>query len=442
MNNKTLGQFIAELRKEKGLTQRELSEMVGVSDKTISHWERDESSPDISILPELSAIFGITVDELLKKEKNPSYTVNVINSQSENSMKESEISEKSPEETIEEKFRKYKLLSLIGTGFGAFSLFTMFFSSSILSWMLSYFTSFSYTQTLPLLSSLKYIIISLIATIAARIYFSHIFVPTEETDETTYIYKANRIFILNIYLVIINVIFGIVPIFENFVPFITLYLLAAAISVVGIFAIDSVLKATGLLHKKNEKLFRLRLVSVAVAAALILLGGSVWGFAELWAPTPKELVFDNIDDFVAYMETPSEKPEDAWRIDGVEVTYVTAPPTAPLSTTQTTNPSPVQTLPSTTEPEYHYGSVFDFQNVETVTFKHLNGNVYRYNSSMLDKKFHVQTYDEELKARDWGKVQDTLSMLIPLYCVAVIFISFIIYMKKAKVLKNEGVKSP
>lgn len=440
MNNKTLGQFIAELRKEKGLTQRELSEMVGVSDKTISHWERDESSPDISILPELSAIFGITVDELLRREKNPSYTVNVITPQSENSMKDGEKSEISHEETIEERFRKYKLLSLIGTGFGAFSLFTMFFSSSILSWMLSYFTTFSYTQTLPILSSLKYIIISIIATVAARIYFSHIFVPTEETEETPYIYKANRIFTLNIYLVLINIIFGIVPIFENFVPFITLYLLATAVSVVGIFAIDSVLKAKGLLHKKNEKLFRLRLVSVAVAAALILLGGSVWGFAELWAPTPEQLVFDNIDDFVAYMETPCEKPEDAWRIDGVEVTYVTAPPTAPPSTSpsQTTNPSPVQTLPSTTEPEYYYGSVLDLQNVETVTFKHLNGNVYRYNSSMLDKKFHVQTYDEELKVRDWGKVQDTLSMLIPLYCVAVIFITFIIYMKKAKLLKNEG----
>lgn len=440
MNNKTLGQFIAELRKEKGLTQRELSEMVGVSDKTISHWERDESSPDISILPELSAIFGITVDELLKKEKNPSYTVNVINSQSENSMKESEISEKSPEETIEEKFRKYKLLSLIGTGFGAFSLFTMFFSSSILSWMLSYFTTFSYTQTLPILSSLKYIIISIIATVAARIYFSHIFVPTEETEETPYIYKANRIFTLNIYLVLINVIFGVVPIFENFVPFRTLYLLAAAVSAVGIFAIDSVLKARGLLHKKNEKLFRLRLITIVVAATLILTGGSVWGFAELWAPTAKELVFDNIDEFVAYMETPCEKPEDAWRIDGVEVTYITAPPTtSPASSpSQTTNPSPVQTLPSTTEPEYQYASVFDFQNVETVTFKLLNGNVYRYNASMMDKKFHVQTYDEELKVKDWGKVQDTLSMLIPLYCVAVIFISFIIYMKKAKALKNEG----
>ena len=94
MNNKTLGQFIAENRKEKGLTQRELSEMLQVSDKTISHWERDESSPDITILPELSAIFGITVDELLKKEKNPPPCAEVIPPQSENDMKEKEKDEK------------------------------------------------------------------------------------------------------------------------------------------------------------------------------------------------------------------------------------------------------------------------------------------------------------------------------------------------------------
>ena len=91
---------------------------------------------------------------------------------------------------------------------------------------------------------------------------------------------------------------------------------------------------------------------------------------------------------------------------------------------------------STTETEYHYGSVFDFQNVETVTFRHLNGNVYRYNASMMDKKFHVHTYDEELKVKDWGKLQDTLSMVVPLYCVLVIVLSFIVYMKKAKKYKK------
>ena len=62
----SLGAFIAQLRKEKGLTQKQLSEILGVSDKTISHWEREESAPDISILPILASTLGVTVDELLK----------------------------------------------------------------------------------------------------------------------------------------------------------------------------------------------------------------------------------------------------------------------------------------------------------------------------------------------------------------------------------------
>ncbi|MBQ1995967.1 MAG: helix-turn-helix domain-containing protein [Clostridia bacterium] len=433
MNNKTLGQFIAELRKEKGFTQRELSEMLQVSDKTISHWERDESSPDISILPELSAIFGITVDELLKKEKNPPPCAEVIPPQSENDMKEKEKSEKnSAAITTEDRFRRYRLLSLVGTFFGALALVTVISSGTFLMNFFAAYTALDVTKAFPLLGAIKHIVFSLIASVAARIYFSHILVPKEETEEAPYIYKANRIFTLNLYLVFAVITFGIAPVID--IPYITLYGLTALITAVVIIAIDSLLKAKGLLMAKNEKLFRLRLVTIIVAAALILAGGGIWGFAEIWTPTPKELVFDSIDEFVAYMETPCEKPEEAWRIDGVEVTYVTAPPTAPLSTTQTTNPSPVQTLPSTTEPEYHYGSVFDFQNVETVTFRHLNGNVYRYNASMTDKKFHVHTYDEELKVKDWGRVQDTLSMVVPLYCVLVIVLSFIVYMKKAKKL--------
>ncbi len=65
----TLGAFIAALRKEKGLTQKELSEMLCVSDKTVSHWECDKTSPDISLLPIIAETFGITVDELLKGER-------------------------------------------------------------------------------------------------------------------------------------------------------------------------------------------------------------------------------------------------------------------------------------------------------------------------------------------------------------------------------------
>lgn len=61
----TLGKRIAMLRKEKGLTQEQLAEKVGVSAQAVSKWENDISCPDITLLPLLADILGVTVDELL-----------------------------------------------------------------------------------------------------------------------------------------------------------------------------------------------------------------------------------------------------------------------------------------------------------------------------------------------------------------------------------------
>lgn len=71
MTNKSIGSFLAELRKEKGITQKELAEYLNVSDKTVSHWECDKYSPDISVIPLLAEFFGVTCDEILKGEKKP-----------------------------------------------------------------------------------------------------------------------------------------------------------------------------------------------------------------------------------------------------------------------------------------------------------------------------------------------------------------------------------
>lgn len=71
---KTLGMMIAELRKEKGMTQLELAEKMGVTDKAVSKWERDLSCPDINSLPNLAEILGVTVDELMqikREAENP-----------------------------------------------------------------------------------------------------------------------------------------------------------------------------------------------------------------------------------------------------------------------------------------------------------------------------------------------------------------------------------
>jgi transcriptional regulator with XRE-family HTH domain len=66
----TLGTRIATLRKEKGLTQEELAEKLGVSSQAVSKWENDLSCPDIMLLPQLSKIFDTTVDELLSGKKD------------------------------------------------------------------------------------------------------------------------------------------------------------------------------------------------------------------------------------------------------------------------------------------------------------------------------------------------------------------------------------
>ncbi|MBQ4151372.1 MAG: helix-turn-helix transcriptional regulator [Clostridia bacterium] len=59
---------IAELRILNNMTQMELAEKLNYSDKTISKWERAESSPDISVLVEIADIFGVTLDYLVKSE--------------------------------------------------------------------------------------------------------------------------------------------------------------------------------------------------------------------------------------------------------------------------------------------------------------------------------------------------------------------------------------
>ncbi len=70
MEQKTIGSFIAVLRKANGMTQRELAEKLNVSDKAVSRWERDECAPDLTLIPVLAEIFGVTSDELLRGERS------------------------------------------------------------------------------------------------------------------------------------------------------------------------------------------------------------------------------------------------------------------------------------------------------------------------------------------------------------------------------------
>ena len=116
MEQKTIGKFIAVLRKSRGMTQKELAEKLGVSDKTVSHWERDESAPDISLIPVIAEIFSVTCDELLRGEK--------ASAQSEPSdlYYENELSEKAEKQMkylFEKALGRLKTKSLICVGITA-----------------------------------------------------------------------------------------------------------------------------------------------------------------------------------------------------------------------------------------------------------------------------------------------------------------------------------
>ena len=69
MEQQKIGKFIHDLRKEKELTQKQLADLVGVSDKTISKWETGRGIPDTAIMNELCKVLGISINELLSGER-------------------------------------------------------------------------------------------------------------------------------------------------------------------------------------------------------------------------------------------------------------------------------------------------------------------------------------------------------------------------------------
>lgn len=71
MDQEKIGKFIADCRKEKGLTQLQLAEKLNITNRAVSKWETGKSCPDASLMLELCNILGITVNELLSGERIP-----------------------------------------------------------------------------------------------------------------------------------------------------------------------------------------------------------------------------------------------------------------------------------------------------------------------------------------------------------------------------------
>ena len=68
MSNKSIGEMISSLRKEKEMTQNDLAEKMNVTDKAVSKWERNLSCPDVNSIPKLAEILGVSVEELINAQ--------------------------------------------------------------------------------------------------------------------------------------------------------------------------------------------------------------------------------------------------------------------------------------------------------------------------------------------------------------------------------------
>lgn len=69
MNQKRIGSFLKELRKEKGLTQEQTAEKLNVSGRTISRWETGNNMPDISLLTEIAELYEVSIPEIISGER-------------------------------------------------------------------------------------------------------------------------------------------------------------------------------------------------------------------------------------------------------------------------------------------------------------------------------------------------------------------------------------
>lgn len=127
MEKKTIGSFIAALRKANGMTQKELAEALNVSDKTVSRWEHDEGAPDLSLIPIIAEIFNVSCDELLRGErKSPEERAN------ENTAEEATPKgEKQRKLILKAGISKYRNQTFIAMGISLLGLLTAIICNSV-----------------------------------------------------------------------------------------------------------------------------------------------------------------------------------------------------------------------------------------------------------------------------------------------------------------------
>ena len=411
----TLGAFIAHLRKEKELTQKQLSEILGVSDKTVSHWEREESAPDISILPFLAGTLGITVDELLAGERRAAdIPVNTT----------PEFIPSTVTDKIKNGYNMFKIANVISA---AISLFSTIICSGAL-YFYRFMTFDSSANYFSFLSTVVSVFVSAVLTVIFNLIFTTKLDNTSD-EHNRYRFIANRISTLNIYLGIVCISANLV--FSGRYGFIFIAITMALCLILEFALKNNALSVNKAFENERKKTIYFLRKSCATLCAILVIIGSCGHFyiSEIWYPSEVAKVIYSTDEFKEYMETPVLKPEDIYIAE--EATTATAPPTtAPAISPEMQ--SPVVTItPNQNTDNTKTESVYDNNGNEVVTFIYANKAVYNYAYNHETHSFHIITYGSKSRAEAIDRFRHyTLDFLMPLYYAVAIAISLIVYKKK------------
>ena len=113
MNQENIGKFIAELRKENNMTQKELAERLGITDRAVSNWENGRRLPDLSMITALAKELNVEVSEVLNAKKMSKEELEILRDTINNTLLYSEKEKNYKKEKINKFFRLGLLCILV-----------------------------------------------------------------------------------------------------------------------------------------------------------------------------------------------------------------------------------------------------------------------------------------------------------------------------------------
>lgn len=422
MERKTIGTFIAILRKSSGMTQKELAEKLNVSDKTVSHWERDENAPDISLIPVIAEIFAVTCDELLRGEKMPENAPAVTSTAK---------GEKQMKYLLEKSLGRLKIRQIICAGISLIGLI----AGVVIGLILNRLIFMPYTT---FLTACIFFLTAIILSIVFHMVFISS-VKSEDFDGETVNAIKQRANSMTAKSVFFTVIISCVSLFlaDHFadVPYVKSVVYSPTALIVC-FIVFVFLKSSGILpkwSKAEKKLFVTRLTIIAAAVALIICGVGTQRYFENDHPHyPKYIDFYDPDEFKQFMETPKASPDYTDRYDD----FYAYEKEEDIRETYTDENGEAHTV-------YEIG----YKNGDkSFTFEWLNGEVCYYEKHVDeivdyentdDFYIRVFTYKAIHKSGRFGPLGDAVGMAAYVYYPLVVIIAIAMYLTVTKRSKRK-----